>query len=164
RKNFIDERPAVFALRQEHAPVTSGVRGTRRRRTFGESDLRVKGQCTPAHSCDHDRNVQLNGLLGETGSKNCLRRALLAITLQRNAREGARKKSEIIEGCPSPLSQSSEAADGVQPRLSLRLNLVNHSGSKDAADLQLGHAKGPPAKYAIRACQNSTICGQRPPS
>src|SRR5205807_3714252 len=122
-----DQSLRVLALRRKHTAVAGRRRGAGLPCCTRESNLGVVGDGAEAHAGDHDRYVQLYGLFGETAAEYRPCRALLAIPFQRDARQAARYKCQIVECSPGPRPQRTEAADTIAAKLGLDLN-VFHDG------------------------------------
>src|SRR5262249_52448915 len=76
--------------------------------------------------------------LGEAGAEDGLRRAALAVALERDARQAARDEREVVERAPGARPQGAEAADAVAAQLGLGLDVVDDAGREGAALLPLG--------------------------
>src|SRR5262249_22557506 len=112
----------------KQATVAGGGRGAGLTGAARQGDLGVVRQGTVTHAGDHDRDFQLNGLLGVACAEDRLRRATLAIPFERNASQPAGDKSKVIEGGPGAGSERAEAADAITPQLGLDLDVLDDGG------------------------------------
>ena len=136
RQDLVDQRAAVLPLGHQHAAVAGGVRGSGRRRAFRQRHFRVVRQRAPAHPGDHDGNGQLERLARKPRSQHGPGRAFLAIAFERNARQRAGQKRQIVECGPATLAQRAVAADAVEPRFGLGLDVVDDARRKRPTRLQ----------------------------
>src|SRR5205823_2933354 len=82
-QELVDERLRALPLLLGHAAVTGRRRGADLRRRTPERLFRRRGECAEAHARDRDRALQLDGLARESRAEDDVRRALLAVTLER---------------------------------------------------------------------------------
>src|SRR2546422_11377283 len=112
-QDLVDQQARMLALGRQHAAVAGGRGCPGRRGSARQRHLGVVRQGTVAHARNHYRYIELDRFLGEARSQNRPGRAALAITLKRNPRQAAGKKSQIIEGCPRAWPQRAETADAI---------------------------------------------------
>ena len=154
----------MLALGRQHAAVAGGGRAAGRARALGEGDLGVVGQGAVAHAGDHDRDVELDRLLGEARAEDGRRRAALAIALERDARQRAGEERQVVEGRQVPRPERAEAADAVAAQLGLDLDVLD-----DVRACRRGSWRGAVSErrlpcLQVLACRSSRACGPRRPS
>ena len=144
--------PSPVVFEEPAAPRAS------RQRDFG-----VVGERAPAHAGDHHRDVELDRLLREARAQHGLGGALLAIAFERNARQRAGQKGEVVEGGPAALAQRAEAANAVEAGLGLGLDVFDDRrrkrSARSAERCSQTFARAPPARLSTRACRSSRACG-----
>src|SRR5262245_65922493 len=85
------------ALLGSHAAVAGRRRRANRTGAAPERFLRLRRQSPEAHPGNSDRDLQLDRLLGETGSDGHVGRALLTIAFERIAADGGPQEKQIVE-------------------------------------------------------------------
>ena len=113
-----------------HAAVAGGGRRAHCGGGAAERFLHVGRQRAEAHAGDGDRDVELDRLCGEARAEHGLRRALLAIALERIARQRCAEEQQVVE--VRQLALGAEAADLVQARGRGALDVVDRVRSNDA--------------------------------
>ena len=100
-------------------------------RALRKRHLRLERQGAEAHPRDVHRDVELDRLLGEPGTENRLRDALLAIALDHEARQRARHEHQLVP--VRDRLEHREAAHAVAAELGLHVDVVHHLGGEDPA-------------------------------
>ena len=119
-KILIDEQARRRALFFRHAAIAGRRRRADSRRAAPQRFLRRARERTEAHTCDRDRDLELDGLLREARAEHDVRAALLAISFERIAADRGAEKQQIIEVRQFPLR--AEATNVIDTRRSGAVN------------------------------------------
>src|SRR5260221_8378999 len=111
RQELIDECLRALPRLLGHAVVARRRRGPDLGRRTPERLFRGRRERAEAHAGDRDRDLQLDRLAREPRAKDDVRRALLAIALERVAGNTGTEQEQIVEMRQAPLP--AEAADVV---------------------------------------------------
>jgi hypothetical protein len=112
-QQLVHERLRVLALLVGHAAVARRRRGAHLGRAAAERLLRRRRQRAEAHARDRYRDPERERLAGEPCPEDDVRRAPLAVALERIARDRCAQEQEVVEMRHAPLR--AEAADVVDP-------------------------------------------------
>ena len=128
-EELVDEDLRVLAFLGRHAAV---ARRRRRPHLAGPAPERLLGrrrQGAEAHPRDRHRDLQLERLLGEAGSKRHVGVAALAVALERIAGDAGAEEEQIVEVRQMPLRP--EAADVVDALACGALDLRDDSAVEE---------------------------------
>src|SRR5882757_2681544 len=84
-------------LLRGHSTVARRCRSADDRRTTTERFLGLRRQSAKTHARDRNRRLEMNRLLGESGSQDHIGRAFLAISFQRITRDGGAEKQQVVK-------------------------------------------------------------------
>ena len=124
REHLVDHVLDLAALLDAHPAVARRGGDPGPLRGAAERGLRVGRERPVGHPGDRDRAVEHDRVLGEACAEDGLRRALLAVALQRDARQRARHERQVIEG--RHLAVHREPHDPVPAELGLGLDVLDH--------------------------------------
>ena len=122
RQALVDERLGGTALLDGHAAVAGGGRRADGGGGTSQRLLHVGRQRPEAHAGDGDRRRQGQRALRPPCAQQGLRRAALAVPLQRVTRHRRGQERQVVEAGHAPLC--AEPADVVDPRLGGALDVV----------------------------------------
>ena len=122
-QDLVDELARVLALLGQHAAVPCGRAGTHRAGATPERLLGGGREGAEAHSGDRDRDLEVDGLLGEARAHRDVRGAALPVALERVAGDACPEEEEIVEVRHAALR--AEAPDVVDPLARHPVDLVD---------------------------------------
>ena len=120
---LVHERLRRLPFFRRHAAVAGGGGRSAFRRGTAKGLLHVGGQRSEAHSRDGDRDLELDRLFRVAGAEHGLGRALLAVTLQRIARNRSGEKDQVVE--MGHLSLGAQSANFVKAGRSSTLYVID---------------------------------------
>src|SRR6266849_5224064 len=141
RQELVDECLRALSLLLGHAAVACRRRGPDLGRRAPERLFRRRRERAEAHAGDRDRDLQLDRLAREPRAEDNVRRALLAIALERVARDAGAEQEQVVEVRQAPLR--AEAADVVDALARCALDLGD-----DCAVIEKRLAEGRIHQYA----------------
>jgi hypothetical protein len=125
---LIDENVRLGAFLLAHAAVAGRRAGADGTGTAAERTLGIGAERTEAHAGDHDRDLQLDRLLGKASAEGHVRRAALAVAFERVTRDRGAEQHQVVEA--RRRAQGAEPADPIEPLVGGTLDLGDDIGRK----------------------------------